>query len=77
MALIRGIDTSASRRSIVRGLMQVCLDMGIEVIGEGVETAAERDVLIDLGVRLMQGYLFGRPAFRAVAQVDAASLGAR
>ncbi len=75
MALIRGIDTSASRQSIVRGLMQICLDMGVEVIGEGVETAAERDLLADLGVRLMQGYLFSRPAFRAVGQVDAASLG--
>ncbi len=75
MALVRGIDTSTSRRAIVRGLMQVCQEMGIEVIGEGIETAAERDVLMDLGVRLLQGYFFSRPAFRAVGQIDTAALG--
>jgi EAL domain-containing protein (putative c-di-GMP-specific phosphodiesterase class I) len=29
----------------------------------------------EAGVRLMQGYLFGKPAFRSLAQVDDAARG--
>lgn len=47
--------------------------MAIEVVAEGIETPAERDFLRDAGIRLMQGYLFARPAFRALAQVEAAA----
>jgi EAL domain-containing protein (putative c-di-GMP-specific phosphodiesterase class I) len=32
------------------------------LVGEGVETAAERDTLVALGCDLLQGYLFARPA---------------
>ena len=70
MHLVRDIDTSASRRSIVRGLMRMCEDMGIQVIAEGIETPGERDALFDLGVRWMQGYLLARPVFKALATVD-------
>lgn len=35
--------------------------MGLYVVAEGVETPAERDVVIDLGSDLLQGYLFARP----------------
>ncbi len=69
MGLIRGIDGCASRRAIVRGVLRICEDLRIEVIAEGVETTAERDVLRDQGIRLMQGYLFARPSFRARADV--------
>ena len=77
MDLIRDIDSSRPRQAILRGLMRLCEDMGIQVIAEGIETAAERDFLADEGVRLMQGYLFARPAFRALASVDASAWGAR
>jgi EAL domain-containing protein (putative c-di-GMP-specific phosphodiesterase class I) len=32
------------------------------VIAEGIETEAERDVVVSLGCDLLQGYLFARPA---------------
>ena len=69
MALVRGIEGSRSRQAIVRGLLRICKDMGVQVIAEGIETAAERDFLFDAGVRLMQGYLFSRPAFQAVGAI--------
>ena len=34
---------------------------GLQVVAEGVETAAERDALVELGAALGQGYLLGRP----------------
>lgn len=35
--------------------------LGAVLLGEGIETEAERETLLDLGVRLGQGYLFGTP----------------
>jgi len=70
MDLIRHLDADRSRRSIVRHLVRLCREMGIEVIAEGIETPAERDALRDEGVYLMQGYLFARPTFRALAPVS-------
>ena len=73
MDLVRHIDACRPRQAIVRGLMRLCEDMNIQVIAEGIETPAERDFLADQGVRLMQGYLFARPAFRALAELDEAA----
>lgn len=70
MDLVRHIDSSRPRQAIVRGLMGMCRDLGIQVIAEGIETPAERDFLADQGVRLMQGYLFARPAFKALAAIE-------
>lgn len=67
MALIRGIDHSRSRRAIVAGVMSMCDELDIEVIAEGIETADEARCLSDLGIRLMQGYWFGRPRFEQAA----------
>lgn len=70
MDLIRNVDTNRSRQAIVRSLVRLCEDLGIQVVAEGIETAGERDFLHDAGIRLMQGYLFAKPAFRARADVD-------
>jgi EAL domain-containing protein (putative c-di-GMP-specific phosphodiesterase class I) len=69
MQLVRGIDADAPRRSIVRGILDICDALGIDVIAEGIETLAEERALVDLGVRLMQGYRFARPAFQALPPV--------
>jgi EAL domain-containing protein (putative c-di-GMP-specific phosphodiesterase class I) len=34
----------------------------VNVVAEGVETESERNTLVGLGVDLMQGFLFARPA---------------
>jgi EAL domain-containing protein (putative c-di-GMP-specific phosphodiesterase class I)/ActR/RegA family two-component response regulator len=61
MSLVRGIDADPQRRAIVRAMRDLCAELGMLVVSEGVETAAERDVLADLGCDLFQGYLFARP----------------
>lgn len=71
MALIRGIDHSPSRRAIVAGVVSMCEQLAIDVIAEGIETRDEAHCLSDLGIRLMQGYWFGRPQFeRATREAD-------
>lgn len=69
MGLVRNVDSDRARRTIVRSMVRMCEEMRIQVIAEGVETAAERDALRDVGIHLMQGYFFARPAFKAVASV--------
>jgi EAL domain-containing protein (putative c-di-GMP-specific phosphodiesterase class I) len=61
MSLVRGVDADPRRQSIVRSMKGLCDDLGMLVVAEGVETAAERDTLAELGCDLLQGYLFARP----------------
>lgn len=61
MALVREIDRSPTKQRVARMLVELCGDLGIAVIGEGVETVAERDTLVSLGCDLLQGYLLARP----------------
>ena len=56
-----------ARQAITRGILRMCEELAITVIAEGVETAGERDFFLHEGVRLMQGYLFARPRFEALA----------
>ena len=70
MALIRDIDTDRVKRTIVRNTLSMLRDLGIEPICEGVETLGEHDVLRDLGVSLMQGYLLARPAVEALPPIS-------
>jgi EAL domain-containing protein (putative c-di-GMP-specific phosphodiesterase class I) len=66
MALVRGIDQRPASRAIVRSIAQICTDLNIQMIAEGIEHESERDALRDLGIDLMQGYYFARPAFEAL-----------
>jgi len=40
--------------------------LGLRVVGEGVETAAQLDLLSSLGCDEIQGFLLGKPSFDAV-----------
>ena len=69
MALIRNIDKDKGRRAIARGIIQVCRELSMQVIAEGIETYEELNTLGELGVELFQGYYFAKPAFQALAIV--------
>lgn len=66
MNLVRGIESHGPRQAIVRAVCQVCLELGIDVIAEGVETEAEYRWFRQQGVHLFQGWLFARPAFESL-----------
>lgn len=67
MDLIRGIDTDPVKRTVVKHTLNLLRDLGITALCEGVETFAELQVLRDLGVSLVQGYLLAKPAFETLA----------
>lgn len=69
MALIRDIDTDRVKRTIVSNTLNMLRDLDIQPICEGVETVGEYEVLCDLGVSLMQGYLLARPAVEALSPI--------
>jgi len=61
MGLVRGVDSNPVKRKLVASMTTLCKDMGLLVVAEGIETTSERDVLIELGCDLLQGFLFARP----------------
>ena len=61
MSLVRGVDVSPLKQSVVRSVLRLAEELGIQVISEGIELPAERDALAALGCTLFQGYLFGKP----------------
>jgi EAL domain-containing protein (putative c-di-GMP-specific phosphodiesterase class I) len=66
MGLVRNIGSNGPRQSIVRAIIQVCEDLAIDVVAEGVETVDEYAWFEGEGVRLFQGYLFARPGFESL-----------
>jgi EAL domain-containing protein (putative c-di-GMP-specific phosphodiesterase class I) len=57
-------------RAIVSGTIRMARDLGLRTVAEGVESAAQAAMLIELGCDLLQGHLFGRPG-----DIDAAIAG--
>jgi EAL domain-containing protein (putative c-di-GMP-specific phosphodiesterase class I) len=62
MSLVRDIDKHQMKQQLIRSVTQLCREQGTQVIGEGVETEAEAETLVELGCDLLQGYLIARPA---------------
>lgn len=70
MDLIRGIDTDRVKRTILAPTLKMLRDLGVEVICEGIETFGEMEVLRDMGVELMQGYLLAGPSLASLAPLQ-------
>ncbi|WP_328292277.1 sensor domain-containing phosphodiesterase [Kineococcus sp. NBC_00420] len=54
------VDRPADR-AIAGACVHLARALGLDCVAEGVETAEQRDVLLELGCDLAQGYLFSRP----------------
>lgn len=55
------IDTDPRALRLLQGMVTLCRSLDIAVVAEGVETEAQRSLLVRMGVDQMQGYLFARP----------------
>jgi diguanylate cyclase (GGDEF)-like protein len=59
---IRGIENNSDNQFFVQALTDTLHSLDIQVIAQSVETAAERDTLVNLNVDGLQGHFTGRPA---------------
>jgi len=55
------IPHSERSRRIVKTVLDMCQNLGIDCVLEGIESESQRDVLTGMGGRLMQGYFFAKP----------------
>lgn len=62
MELTRGASSNRVKLDLIRAIARFCSDAAIPMIVEGVETTAELEAVQAVGVNLVQGFLFGRPA---------------
>ncbi len=61
MSLVRDVHASTLKQRTIAALCNLCHEVGAMVVGEGVETEAEREQLVALGCDLLQGYLIAKP----------------
>ncbi len=60
-AMVSGVDQDPARQDVLSAVLQLADKMGAQVIGEGLDTLEELEMLGRLGIRFGQGWLFGRP----------------
>lgn len=58
---IDDITRDARQVALVEGIVRIADTLGLQVIAEGIEESAQRDMLAGMGCRFGQGYLFARP----------------
>lgn len=62
MSIVRDVDADPYKQRLIALLVQLSDSSSSTLIAEGVETDAEAETLLELGVHLVQGYRFGRPS---------------
>ncbi len=69
-SFVQDITTQASSRALTEAIIIMAHKLGIRTIAEGVETEAQRDILLEMGCDYLQGFLYSRPitasAFQAL-----------
>jgi PAS domain S-box-containing protein len=60
-AFISNMDTDPESREIVRIIIMLAHNLGLDVVAEGAETAEHVNQLKQLGCEMSQGYFFSRP----------------
>jgi len=62
MGIVRNLHEASERKQrMVRDLVRMVLELGSVPLAEGVEEEAEAQICRDMGFRLIQGYLTGKP----------------
>jgi diguanylate cyclase (GGDEF)-like protein len=67
----RGFVTSSlsGNSSVLRGLIEFAHNLGIDTVGEGVETSGQLGQLASMGCQYAQGFLIARPLTAVAAQL--------
>jgi len=70
MFLVRNIQDSLLKQSIVESIVSFCRKNGIVTVAEGVEKKTELEMIRQLGVGAVQGYLLAKPALNIPNQLS-------
>lgn len=62
ISIVRDVDKDENKQQVVRSIVEHAHKRDMLIIAEGVETAAELEKVLALGVDLLQGYFLARPA---------------
>lgn len=60
-SFIADLEQDESARDIAAGIVQMARALSIEVVAEGIETSAQRDILRRMHCPVGQGYWFAKP----------------
>jgi diguanylate cyclase (GGDEF)-like protein/PAS domain S-box-containing protein len=60
-SFVRDLTDSATARALTTTILRIGDSLGLTVVAEGVETAAQAELLAERGSCIVQGYLYGRP----------------
>ena len=60
-SLTAELETNPINRTLVRDIVDICGTYGMDCVAEGVETAGQRDILLDMGCNYAQGYFYDMP----------------
>lgn len=60
-SIIMGIDTDSKKQHLVSNYIDFANNHNMQILAEGVETAEELQMVIQLGCHLIQGFYTGRP----------------
>jgi EAL domain-containing protein (putative c-di-GMP-specific phosphodiesterase class I) len=67
-ALVQRLPHDKATRKLVKGLLDLARSMDIEVVGEGIETAAQHEYLLRSGCEFAQGFAYAKPMTFAALQ---------
>jgi diguanylate cyclase (GGDEF)-like protein/PAS domain S-box-containing protein len=60
-SFMQALDQGSKNLTLCRAIIRMAHELGIQVIAEGIETARQRDLLIETDCDFAQGYLFAKP----------------
>lgn len=60
-AFVRDMVEQERDRALIRAILAMCQELGLQVVAEGIENEVQRQLLSDLNCTYGQGYLFSRP----------------
>ena len=61
MGFVQETSNKTRSRIILKSIIEMAKDLGMQVITEGVETESQRDALAEMGCARFQGYYFSKP----------------
>ncbi|MCR5615480.1 MAG: EAL domain-containing protein, partial [Saccharofermentans sp.] len=64
MQFLRDSERNLKSSLIIKNIINMAEDLGIDTLTEGVETAKQFEMLYDMGCKLYQGYYFSKPVSR-------------